>query len=47
MRFPVENTMLDPKITVTLVCLAIAAGAWLMARFTIKVYQEAQRENRP
>lgn len=31
------------KVDLTLVCIAIAAAAWLMARFSIKVYEEDQR----
>lgn len=32
------------RIDVTLVCIAIAAAAWLMARFSIKVYEEDRKE---
>lgn len=35
---------ISPETMVTLVCLGIAAGAWLVARFAIKVHEEDQRE---
>lgn len=39
---------MDPKTSLTFVCVAVAAGAWLLARFAIKVDEEEKaKAHRP